>query len=1400
MELHHYKDFFTVPANYRANMTREAINETPDTWLNFYPHDTFVKLLNTLFDKAKSVWITGNFGTGKSNASLVVQKLFMDDIERVNRWFSKNKEYIKNIEALKTNLLEARNSGTFVVYDYNASGIGPHEEFLVRLEKGIISALEERNMRIPAKADIDVVIDRLYREGDNFFSTRDSMQSELQSLKADIKDIDTLALLLREESTSKTPTHYLEDVQAVLRKDNIYLSINTSSFRSWISEILRINKLERIIYIFDEFSEFVEANSSQLKTFEDVTEAPDVNHFYLVPVTHKEPAAFLGENAPGANRAKDRFYFRNLTMPNDIAFQLAHYAMEPVDNIEIQNEWKQAKDSLWSSVRTVVDRFTDPENSANYVSHQSFYDILPIHPMAAFLLKFLAEHARSNQRSIFEYLKGSADGREFQEFIAKGGPDIVNAQYLTPDYLWKYFMERSDAGQSREITDVKLEYDRIIAREYKNYNDDQAEIRVLKTVMLFALLSHLAPEGHERLMPTVENVELSFRGDGTVMDVAHILKDMSENKHCFSIVDGSIDLYSSTVSGDEVKKKVAELEGQFHELVSETCKVTFEETTKGARGVFSGERFDIRVSDIGHTTMNNINVATREKYGTGLAKDTGSVCLWFVVAKNKAEQQQIPEKSNSLITNLRDHRIIMLTFPENTFCKENTNLWNEYVTLYAQYLLENNTTAKDQIKRNFESISRKWLDGIKIGTTQIEVRYYDTKIGNIVCERYTWSQLKSFLRSYVERYLDACPDTLTDQMTVFTNKGLKSWALAGIKFTGTAQQGQLVNALKSQGVTADDSWFENHQEHVFGKLRTLLEKKYANTVGKGSTLSLRKVYIELKRAPYGMRYNCLSAFTLGFCTAWMLQKNCQWTNNQLNQPLDEDTLAEIIESTVSEKTDKEKFICHLSKEDKAFAKNASCMFGLPPLEDSVPLKTLEVISSEVESNSMKVPLWILADYIREKHPEHITAAEILDKLCIALKISSKGNTDEKSSVITAIGTEIRTNPNIVETVALYTKSETYITAFRYYVDKADPELVDLALKIEDHSYEYCDMILRAAVPTSGWLWNKSDISTLIDTTHNNYRFMDIARSLLQVSGYAPLSDIIERIEEKIDESGLPYAIVKEKYPPIKRLIEELNGKQDAFQLMDSLQDSYDVFSALYNDPQKKASTALVLERAGELKINEDELANIISTMVTNTSYEKGMSSDSYIKLIKASVEKNVRNLMLGKAMQEWLRITGTKSFDEWYEETKLPSWTVLSGVDSCEDIVKMLQSPESYTTDTLSQTLSALEVLPTISISDCQAAFMRRIIPGRYRKLDIKLPSLLKYLSSAYNNKNPDKWPIHPDISGFVKEQYETELAPNVVSGLKNKDAVIIKNRILELAKTDPDIGLKLLEMLEDET
>jgi hypothetical protein len=229
-------------------MTREAINETPETWLDFYPHTKYVEFLNTLISAinggAKSIWLTGNYGTGKSNAALVTQKLFMDDEQRVCRWFDECKAAISDGAALLENLLDRRSEGTLVVYDYNAAGVGANEDFLVRLEKGIGEALRDGGYVEPPGANLDAIIQRLREEDRLFFVARDEMQSDLTYLTADINTIEQLVdELQKPHRQDDTPTDLLGDAQKVLHKRSIYLDVRVPTFKKWISDILVVNNL-----------------------------------------------------------------------------------------------------------------------------------------------------------------------------------------------------------------------------------------------------------------------------------------------------------------------------------------------------------------------------------------------------------------------------------------------------------------------------------------------------------------------------------------------------------------------------------------------------------------------------------------------------------------------------------------------------------------------------------------------------------------------------------------------------------------------------------------------------------------------------------------------------------------------------------------------------------------------------------------------------------------------------------------------------------------------------------------------------------------------------------------------------------------------------------------------------
>lgn len=1386
--MRNYSDFFTVAEDYCPVMTREEINKTPDRWLDFYPHTEFEDICKTLLSVlgsgAKSVWITGNYGTGKSNATLVIQKLFMDDETRVHQWLDEHASNgLSDRDSLERALLDRRGEGTLVVYDFNASSVGADNGLLVRLEKGIIAALQERGMSVPAMSNLDMVIDRVRREGSNFFKTRDSIQSQLAYLDSSIKTVDQLVNALNNTATS---SKLLDDVEAVLHKDFIYLDFDVPMFRKWIKAVLQANNLQRVVYLFDEFHPFIEANKEQLKTFEDVTESPGVNRFFLVPVTHMEIKAYLAEGSDSAKKANDRFYFRKLQMPNDTAFRLAKHAMVEVKDTTLAAEWKKAKDDLWDSVSSLVNKF----NGTDDPERDRFYDILPIHPMAAFLLKHLSEQAKSNQRSFFEYLKGGADGTEFQDFIRAGGPEVVNKQFLTVDYLWHYFVERNDLGLDSEIAGIGAFYKQTRDRVFQNQTEDAPELRILKAVLLFCLLNKLAPGGHDRLKPTVENIELSFKGDGTIADPRGIVEEL-EKKHCFSVTNGNISLFTiSTVKPEDIEK----YRDKFHELLHEKAEAKLEEHTKNYRKYSSG-RFDIRVSDASHTTLTNINHATRDRYTAKINKDDGSVCLWFVVARDHAEQLQIPQKIDSILRQLNDHRILMFTFPQLSFCHSNKNLWGEYIRQYAQYMTENDTAAKKQIRDALDGIENDWFKELQKNDAVIRVHRY--RNGTIETSDTSWNQFKELITNYVGKTLRFSIDHLGFQDPHFGNSSLQAYAEAGMLFNATSGPiGQLVNTLKKSGITDDPNWFAQNPDHPLAAIHAVFEKKFSNTVGRGGQQSIRVVYLELKRAPYGLRYNALSAFALGFCLRDILQKSYQWTNGQLTQPLDVKTLKEIIESVVKDDGgnklgNKEKLICRLSKEEKKFIEKAPIIFGATPIADATVESVLSQIQGCVEAISARVPLWVLPEYVRAANDPKVDDIEtILNDVCTAFTTSSKGKVEERVNAVKEAGEIITNDPDIVGAIADYIKTENFVSAFEIYVDKENPSLSALAKSIGDVSHGYCRAILDRCQETAGWLWKQADITREIDDMACEYEVIELAKPLCGFAEFVPYKSVFAALKTAVTETNhLPKHLIESVYPILGGFLSAIQSGGSAQDIKLALQQSFEFIKRLFFDHTKSESLLILKSRLNGVSIEDTDLLGILNSMLGGF----GLDETTFMDNLQVKIEEFAKQSVVLKIKGEWTRIYGTGTPAEWAMNNGMPARYVFGRHPDTTDLLRAIEQPETFSATKLADMLEILKEVKAASIADCQKTLMTDVIPPRYKKFDISLASLLEFLRSQ-NGNQPNNWPLRPDITEFIKGQYKETIAPQIKEKLRDRNAEDLKQKLLQLADENPELGLLFWE------
>ena len=212
----YYKDYFTVNEDYAPCMTRDAINRDPRVWLSFYPHPTFVSLLKCLLESLdggrKSLWLVGPYGTGKSHAALVLQKLFLDDESRVREWLNMRSSLVS--KEVANALMKQRSEGTMVVFDSGTAGIHTPAQFLVRIQNAIIESLKERGLQIPAIGDLEAIVSRIAEEESAFFRTRDEMQGKLPYLTGDIK---TVADIRRKLANRELVSGLVSDMMTVLQ-------------------------------------------------------------------------------------------------------------------------------------------------------------------------------------------------------------------------------------------------------------------------------------------------------------------------------------------------------------------------------------------------------------------------------------------------------------------------------------------------------------------------------------------------------------------------------------------------------------------------------------------------------------------------------------------------------------------------------------------------------------------------------------------------------------------------------------------------------------------------------------------------------------------------------------------------------------------------------------------------------------------------------------------------------------------------------------------------------------------------------------------------------------------------------------------------------------------------------
>jgi hypothetical protein len=1366
-----YKDYFGIRPDYAPCMTLKDINKTPRIWLGFYPHDSFVEILRALFKSLegghKTLWITGAYGTGKSHASLVLQKLFMDDEARVEEWLAIRSSQIP--DPVRKGLLARRKEKTLVVYDVNADGVDAKNQFLMRLQRGITKALEAGGHTIPLKGKLDEVIERIRQDEPHFFAMRNVMQAQLSHLNAGIKTADALEKKLRDPNQE---AGLVSDAMRVLEARYIYLALSAEEFLVWVDESLKANGISKLVYIWDEFSAFMERNRSELKTLEQLAEAAQQGRFYFVPVTHTDISSYVAEGSESAKKANHRFTFKRLDLPNETALKLAADAF--VVKPEKAKEWTQERDVLWHSVSAMAENYMVVNKAG--IDAADFKGILPLHPMAAFLLKHLSVAIGANQRSMFEFLNGD----EFKAFIEKGGLDVSGHQFLTVDHLWRYFVERDDLGTAQPVQDARSEY---VRREQELQPDER---RVFKGVLLFGLIEQMQGAGHPLLSATVENIKRSFEGDGALSGVDMILSNLAQ-KHCFTIVNGRCERFRDRSDTKEIEEKKAALDSKFGDLLLRDTEV---ELGKQLKVVNFGGRFDVRATGVGNLSASSI--ARRESFGEA----GGRILVQFVLARDEQEQLRIPNKAIELAKQFKDHRMLFVTLPDLSFCRDNAKAWNQFVENSARLALASDSSSKKVFESQIGNAKAEWHSKV-MNAAKLKVYKTNAK-GEPFAEDVSWGQLrKDWLTSYAKQTFGAYTDDLCGvNISAFAAPiALQNWALAGIdydKFTKPGAWKTVMATWQKNGVAGEEVWFEANPNHPLTKMRDFCKKRQDNTIGAGNTCSIRKLYIDLQRPPFGLLGVPHSAFVLGFVLKTWLNRKLQWTDGVTSKELDAGALAEIIETVVKDDganaIKNEKLICRLSKEEKAFIEQSSVIFGNSTLADGTVEAALNAVGIRLEQISQRAPLWVLPEHIRaQADPNAEAMGKVIDALCAANSISSKGDIETRGNKVKEIGKMLLATAGLAEAMAKYMTPVVFDEAFERYVDIAKPELKSAAERMDDSAHNYCRAVKNRFTATSGWLWKRGDAEAALEEVYRQTLCAVHVRALTGSSGYMSFEDALSRLRNAVlEENKVPTEFWAKKLPAAQRFFELLSrtslSGEDVRTFEELLEQQSGVIGEIFFDAKQTRQLGAMQDIFGEIwPMTASEGRDLYNVFPTESA--RG-DLQSFKAQGRGKIDEYSRQLVSKLVVTVWRERTGTESPEEWSRKYALPAECVLA-IDDAKSITDAITNPGGVSVERLQSVHDELERKGAfVDVPTAGLKFLKRVLPMRYHKIGVSDSELSAWLCRTLG-KTPGRWlmdaGLQEAVEAFVKQGYDTHArkkAVEIVNELTDGEA---KNLLLKL-------------------
>lgn len=1381
-----YRRYFDIDPDFFPAVNNDVIKKNPELWKKYFPHETFINLLkqtvNALERNQKlNIWVEGAYGTGKSHAVLTLKHLLDASEQEVKEYF----EAFKLDQDLCQKFIAAKSHGRIItVHRYGSSSIHNDNDLFLAMQESIDQALNEAGISNAGPNAIRNGIIKYLSNEENKRSFDVYVSGSYRELFGG-ESVDDIVNHLGEYQDQALQALMDKIFKVANEKQLKAFSLDDTMMVNWISEVIKANNLKAIVFIWDEFTEYFSNNAHRLTGFQRILDMSQTEPFCFIPVTHKRDAG-MDDADSDKKKILDRFLRPSciIELPDNMAFQLMGAAMRRKNDDEVLKEWDGI---LLELEERTHDSRGYIKDKAEIKEHE-LRGVLPIHPYAACMLKYLSASFASNQRSMFDFIKnaGNEELRGFQYYIDHYGPFDENP-FLTIDLLWGFFYENGRNDLSISIRQILDRYSSLS----KHLNSDEQS--VLKTVLLLQAISQSTGDRVEMFFPNEKNIRYAF--EGTQLDTVAIncAEKLVKEKVLYkrTLIDGTV-LFSVLI-GDMDANQIEKEKAKFKE--KSTSNLIADAKIEEAVELDHDLKSRFIMSFVGSTDFD-------QKTKLAIDKSSSDIRHFQVivgVSKNAAESVTITKKIQKYIAQNND--LIFIDCGKSPLTDELFDKWVENMAISSYNTGKDHQTAT-QYNNYANQILSKWGANIRQGQFVLYSQSHPSG-ENIQSLEALNVELRNIDRKRFELSLEChfrsiSPWWVSSNLPLGAECGITRILKGTYTNTGASLKTQLSNSWETS------NYWELHPSEPISRIKIKLNELIERRLKDDGRISIQEIYSFLTNPPFGFLPCNLSAFFMGYLLKEYVDDKYSWSDNNTSDNMSLDRMKGMIDEII--KNDKvpdsryhDKYIVAMTPEEKAFAQGTATAFEIPKSNCSTVESARNQVRGKMKEYSF--PTWTLKYVLSYQSLQ--CPVEVIDSLItLYQELVNNQSGKSESEVANEIGKTFLAYENASSDLKSIFTEEICRQGMLAYLEKyRDGELPNIANQLGDHGQFINELRSKINASEANWLWKQETVDKQIDTVILEYRIAEETSNLLEsCSSY---KSSISAWISKVGNLKVSYEAVKEEVPniqPLLLVLKEMTQQGDLpeskkEQFLDLLKGYGGQFKLFYTNQIEYFKKTCNISLQGLSDGDKEKIFLKIS------SGQFTADKASYHKLVEDTVLAYRKELGSLKLKTLWKDKTHTDSPIKWSETHKMPILALIPEDEEseCREMFDILNhgNPSDKDIEKAINYLEKFKYWDILNDKDAQdKAFISRILGDRSVILT-DVQKVKEYLSS-HVSEIPYHWMGNSQVSttlkSYAEHEYEQSGFSIAMDKIDSMNADDVKKYLKELIKNNMTVGIQIIK------